>query len=71
MFIVDRIEDGFVVLENYSTKEYFPVDKKQIEFEIHDGDVLMFVDGKYIKDLDLKNKREEIIIDKFNRLKNI
>ena len=71
MFIVDRVEDGFVVLENYGTKEYFPVEKEVIGFDVVDGDTLKLVDGKYYKDEEFKKDREETIREKLERLKNI
>ena len=68
--VVDRIVDEVVVCQSLETKMKFEIDIKSFDFELHDGDVISFIDGKYVLNPELKKQRIEIIKDKINKAKN-
>ena len=69
--IVDRIENNIVVCQDLDSKKIREVNKKDINFKVSDGDIIIFKDGKYFKDDDLKNNRLSMIKNKMERLKSI
>ena len=68
-FAVDKIEDNVVVLENIDTKEIIAILKKDLDFEVKESDILVFIDNKYFKDDKEKENRLKIIQEKFNKVK--
>ena len=65
-FIVDRIEDQTIVLED-ENMNIVNLDKSDICFKVCEGDVVVLENGKYILDKDATLKRkseiEEIVKD--------
>ena len=68
-YVVDRIEDNIVVLENLDDKKKIEIDKKQLPKKIKDGTVLVLKDDKYELDIEEEQKRRQNILERFNRLK--
>ena len=69
--VVDRIINGIAICENLKNKKMVEIDIKKLSFKVHDGDVITFKNGKYILNKKLKEDRKKIILDKFNKVKNI
>lgn len=68
-YIVDRVVEDIVVLEEIGTRQIVYFDKKIFDFEVYDNDVIALTDGKYVKDEAEKAKRMEIVRNKFDRLR--
>lgn len=62
-YIVDRIENGYVVLED-DNQAFINVSIDEFNFDIEEGNVIDYIDGEYIKNFDAENKRTEIIKEK-------
>lgn len=56
-FSVDRIEENIVVLENRENGETVNIEKSKLPAEIKEGDILKYINGRYI--LDKKKTRTE------------
>lgn len=68
-YIVDRFEDPWFVCERVSDKKMFDIHYTFFKEKVNDGEAVVFSEGKYIKDENLKKSREEMIREKFERLK--
>jgi len=69
LFTVDRIEGNYAVCENRQTGEFINISLYILPENIHSGDILKYIDGKYIVDTAVRNSLKESIQDRFNRLK--
>ena len=69
-YIVDRIEENIIVLEDEETKEMINVKKDEIGIEVKDGDMLDFEDGKYTLNSEETASRKKRIKNKFELLKS-
>ena len=67
--VVDRIVNDIAVCQNLDNKLMFEIDTNEFDFDVHDGDVISLVDGKYVLNNKLKEERKKIILDKFERAK--
>ena len=68
-YVVDRIENNIIILENLKDKSILEIPKDKINFLIKDGDVLYYDNNKFRLDLETKKKRIELIKEKFNKVK--
>ena len=68
-YVVDRIENNIIILENLKDKSILEISKDKINFLIKDGDVLYYDNNKFKLDLETKKKRIELIKEKFNKVK--
>ncbi|MBQ7104594.1 MAG: DUF3006 domain-containing protein [Bacilli bacterium] len=68
-YVVDRIEDSVVVLENLNNKEKLELQKEILPSGIKDGSVVVLKDNKYVLDLEEEQRRRQSILERFNRLK--
>lgn len=68
-YVVDRIENNIIILENLKDKSILELPKDKINFLIKDGDVLYYDNNKFRLDLETKKKRIELIKEKFNKVK--
>lgn len=68
-YVVDRIENNIIILENLNDKSILEIPKDKIDFLVKDGDVLYYKNNKFILDLETKKKRIELIKEKFNKVK--
>ena len=70
MYIVDRIEENLVILESINKKRTEEIEIDKFPENIKEGDIIDYIDNKYIineqKTLETKNN----IRNRFNRLKN-
>ena len=69
-YSVDEIIDDIIKLENLETREIIYINKSDIDFDIYENDILVLENNKYIKDVELKNKRVNMLKEKLERLKN-
>lgn len=56
-FAVDRIEDDIVVLENLDDEKITYLNKKELKFEVVEGDILILNGNTYVKSDTEKEKR--------------
>ena len=66
MYIVDRIEDNYVILE--CDGKIFEVEKSKIP-NVNEKDILYLNNGKYTKDIEKTEKIKKDIRNRFNKLK--
>ena len=69
-YSIDRIIDNIVILENIETGSKLEITKQNLPFSIHEGLIIIYKDGLYIKDETEEEKRRRIIEEKFKRLRN-
>lgn len=69
-YSIDRIIDNIVILENIETGSKLEITKQNLPFSIHEGLIIIYKDGLYIKDETEEKKRRRIIEEKFKRLRN-
>lgn len=68
-YAVDRIEENIVVLENIDTKDKLEANLNELDFEIKDGDIIIFDGKKYINSKTEYKSRIDIIREKMKRVK--
>lgn len=69
-YIVDRIEDNIVVLENQDTKEIINIDISILPKKIKEGNILIYKNNSYYIDKEAEIKRKKEILEKFKKLRN-
>lgn len=70
IYIVDRIENNIAVLENKETNEIINIDISILPTNLKEGNVLRYENNTYILDNDEEEKRRQLLLEKFNKLKN-
>lgn len=70
IYIVDRIENNFAVLENINTKETIDININLLPKNLKEGNVIKYKNNKYIIDKKAEQRRRNSILEKFNKLKN-
>jgi hypothetical protein len=68
-YVIDRIEEDKVVLEDLSTKEQTIININDLEFKVREGNILSKEDNKYTLDLNTEKVRREKLRNRFNKLK--
>lgn len=69
MYTVDRIENDYIVLENRNNLDMIDVKITEFNYDVSEGDIVLYKDGKYIKDEEETNRIESNIRSRFNKLK--
>ena len=69
-FVVDRIENEIVILENMKTKEIIEIESSIIPFKVKDGNILNYQDGTYSMGSDYEKKRRDNLRRRLEKLKN-
>ncbi len=69
-YSVDEIIDEIIKLEDLETRDIVYLNKKDLDFNIRENDILVFKNNKYYKDDNLKEKRIDMLKKKLERLKN-
>jgi hypothetical protein len=69
MYTVDRIEDSIIILENRDNSIMLEVNKCEFDIDIKEGDILDYIDNKYIKNIEKTENKKKDIRSKFNKLK--
>lgn len=67
-YVVDRVVDNIVVLENMSNRDIIEVSVTDVPENIKDGNILIKQDNKFILDKETEKERRKNIRDKFNKL---
>lgn len=70
MYVVDRIEDNIVVLEDREHEIILQVERKYFPPDIEEGSVLNYVNGEYVFDYDLEEELRRRVQEKFDKLIN-
>ncbi len=68
-YVVDRIEEGIVVLENLETREITNIKISELDFKVREGNILSYENNKYTLDLNTEKLRKEKLRNRFNKLK--
>ena len=69
MYIVDRIEDNLIILEDKENNKMIEIEKRVLS-DVSEGDIVKFIDNKYFIEKEESIKLKESIRDRFNKLKN-
>lgn len=69
-FVVDRIEEEIIVLENIENKNLINIEKKQLNFAVNEGNVLIKKNEQFFLDEETEKTRRKKIQEKFAKLKN-
>lgn len=69
MYTVDRIEDDIVILENRNNNTMIEVDIQEFDFDINEGNILDYIDNKYIKNIEKTENKKKDIRSRFDILK--
>lgn len=70
-FVVDRIEEDIVVLENIKNNEIKEEAIKILPVNIKEGSVLLYDNNLYVLDIEEEKIRKERIQNKLERLKGL
>lgn len=70
-YIVDRVTDNVAVCEIYDTTSMVEIDLLGIDFNVEEGDILVYENNKYYKDDNGKKRIMLEIEEQLNRLKNL
>ena len=68
-YVVDRIEEDIVVLENLETREIANIKISELDFKVREGNILSYENNKYTLDLNTEKLRKEKLRNRFNKLK--
>jgi hypothetical protein len=68
-YVVDRIEEDIVVLENLETREITNIKISELDFKVREGNILSYENNKYTLDLNTEKLRKEKLRNRFNKLK--
>ena len=68
-YVVDRIEEDIVVLENLKTREITNIKITELDFKVREGNILSYENNKYTLDLNTEKLRKEKLRNRFNKLK--
>lgn len=69
-YSVDKIDEGFALLQNLETKELKLVDIYLLPV-VKEKDILVYQDNFYVKDDEERRKRQKLLREKLEKLKNI
>ena len=70
MYIVDRIEENLVILESINIKRTEEIEIDKFPKNIKEGDIVDYIDNKYIINKEKTIETKNNIRNRFNRLKN-
>ncbi len=68
-WIIDKIEDKLVTLENDTTKEIITIEKKELPPSIHEGSILIYKNNKYTEQPKEEEQRRKEITERFKKLR--
>ena len=68
-YVVDRIEEDIVVLENLETREITNIKITELDFKVREANILSYENNKYTLDLNTEKLRREKLRNRFNKLK--
>ena len=68
-YVIDRIEEDKVVLEDLSTRETKVIKLNELDFKVREGNIISYEDNKYTLDLNTEKIRREKLRNRFNKIK--
>jgi hypothetical protein len=68
-YVVDRIEEDIIALENIETREITNIKISELDFKVREGNILSYENNKYTLDLNTEKLRKEKLRNRFNKLK--
>lgn len=68
-FTIDRFEKDSVVLENKITRKMYTTTIDKLPNNVKEGDILTFLNGEFLLDIDKTKSVSDRIQNKFDRLK--
>lgn len=63
MFIIDRFEGDFAVVENTEDENMIQIEKKMIDEAAREGDVIFLSEGKYKVDIEATEQRRREVLE--------
>lgn len=63
MFIIDRFEGDFAVVENTEDENMIQIEKKMIDEAAREGDVIFLSEGKYKVDIEATERRRREVLE--------
>lgn len=71
-YVVERIENDILVLENIDNGEIIEVYKKNIPLEVYEGNIISYSkeDG-YLQDIETEDNRRKNLRERLERLKRL
>ena len=70
MYIVDRIEENLVILESRTIRRMEEIEIYKFPKNIKEGDIVDYIDNKYVINKEKTIETKNNIRNRFNRLKN-
>lgn len=70
-YSVDRIEGDIVVLENLETRKIINEEISLFDFEVRDGNIVSFRDGKYYLEQKEEEEKRRCLRERLNKLKKV
>ena len=67
-FSIDRFEGEIAVCEELNTKKIIDINKKNLPSNCKEGDIIVFKNGKYEKDIEATKKEKEEVSSMVNSL---
>ena len=68
-YVIDRIEEDKVVLEDLSTRETKVIKLSELDFKVREGNIISYENNKYNLDLNTEKIRREKLRNRFNKIK--
>ena len=68
-YVIDRIEEDKIVLEDLSTRETKVIKLNELDFKVREGNIISYEDNKYTLDLNTEKLRREKLRNRFNKIK--
>ena len=68
-YVIDRIEEDKIVLEDLSTRETKVIKLNELDFKVREGNIISYEDNKYTLDLNTEKIRREKLRNRFNKIK--
>lgn len=68
-YSVDHIEGDIVVLENLETRKIINEEISLFDFEVKDGNIVSFKDGKYYLEQKMEEEKRQSLRERLNKLK--
>ena len=69
LFVVDRIEESKVILENRMTKEISEIDRELLPRNLKEGAIVKLINNNFILDNDEEQKLRQEILGRFKNLR--
>ena len=69
LFVVDRIEESKVILENRMTKEISEIDRELLPRNLKEGAIVKLINNNFILDNDEEQKLRQEILERFKNLR--